>query len=119
MAVVKPFHALHYDPRKVNIEQVIAPPYDIISADDEKVLYQRDPHNVVRLELSVPDPKNPPTQSVYTGTAGTLKLWTLEKVLIQDPTEAYYLYEMQYQHPFRNETLTRLSLFGALKLEPF
>ncbi len=119
MAVVKPFHALHYDPRKVKIEQVIAPPYDIISADDKKVLYQRDPYNVVQLELSIPDPKNPPTQFVYAGTATTLKLWTGEKVLIQDPKEAYYLYEMQYQHPFHNKMLTRLSLFGALKLEPF
>ena len=51
MAILKPFRALRYDPAKVVMERVIAPPYDVISKKHEAELHERDPHNVIRLEL--------------------------------------------------------------------
>lgn len=119
MASVKPFKALHYDPKKISIGNVVAPPYDVISADENKKLHERDPHNVIRLELGVPDPKNPPQDLVYANSANCLKEWIQDESLIKDSKDAFYIYEMNYHHPFRPKTLTRLSLFGALKLEPF
>ena len=119
MASVKPFKALHYHPQKISIGNVVAPPYDVISVDENKKLHDRDPHNAIRLELGVPDPKNPPQDSVYVNSATCLKEWTQNEILITDSKDAYYIYEMKYQHPFQLKTLTRLSVFGALKLEPF
>jgi len=119
MASVKPFKALHYHLQKVSIENVVAPPYDVISPDENKKLHERDPYNIIRLELGVPDPKNPPPDSVYTDSANFLSEWIKKDVLVKDSKDAYYLYEMKYQHPFKDQTLTRLALFGALKLEPF
>ncbi len=119
MASVKPFQALHYHPQKISIGKVVAPPYDVISLDENKKLHDRDPHNVIRLELGVPDPKNPPSDSVYADSAKYLNEWIKNDILIKGPKSAYYLYEMNYQHPFKPQTLKRLALFGALKLEPF
>ena len=119
MASVKPFQALHYHPQNISIGKVVAPPYDIISPDENKKLHDRDPHNVIRLELGDPDAKNSPQDSVYIASAHCLSEWIKTGVLIKDSKPAYYLYEMNYQHPFKQQTLRRLALFGALKLEPF
>lgn len=120
MASVEPFRAVRYHlPGKDSIAKVIAPPYDIISLADQKKLQSQDPHNVIRLELSIPDPKNPPPSHVYSDSAGCLKKWLSEKILISENAKAFYLYGMEYQHPFQNKRLTRLAVYGALKLEPF
>ena len=119
MASVKPFQALYYHPQNISIGKVVAPPYDVISPGENKKLHDRDPHNVIRLELGVPDPKNPPQDSVYAASANCLSEWMKTGVLVKDSKPAYYLYEMNYQHPFKPQTLRRLALFGALKLEPF
>ena len=119
MAVVKPFRAWHYNSKKVSIERVIAPPYDIISAEEEKTFHTRDPHNVIRLILGQSTPGCPRPDQAYQDAAHFLKKWTGEGTLTQPSKPAYYLYEMGYPHPFSNARLVRLSLFAALKLEPF
>ena len=57
MAVVSPFRAFRYDATRVGgLRDVIAPPYDVISAAEQAALYDRSPHNVVRLILARFDP---------------------------------------------------------------
>ncbi len=119
MAVVKPFRGWHYNSQKVAIERVIAPPYDVISAEEERAFHKRDPHNIIRLILGQATPSRPRPDQAYQQAGEYLRQWTKEGVLIQPRTTAYYLYEMNYEHPFLKTKLTRLSLFAALKLEPF
>ena len=52
MARIEPFRALRYDPRCVELGNVIAPPYDVVAREERGQLYDRDPHNAVRLELT-------------------------------------------------------------------
>ena len=49
MATVRPFQGIRYDPQRVDLARVVAPPYDVISPRDQLRYYQEDPHNVVRL----------------------------------------------------------------------
>ena len=49
--VLAPFRALRYDPRRVDIAAVLAPPYDVIDDAQRAELADRSPHNVVRLTL--------------------------------------------------------------------
>src|SRR2546423_15064282 len=52
MAVVKPFRALRYDERKAGpLDRLVAPPYDVISADERGEYLARSPYNVVHLTL--------------------------------------------------------------------
>ena len=49
MATLSPFRGLVYDPRHVpDLKLVVAPPYDVISAEKDEEYRRRHPHNVAR-----------------------------------------------------------------------
>lgn len=49
---IKPLNAIVYNQDKVKMEDVIAPPYDVIVKEYQEELYSRSPYNVVRLILN-------------------------------------------------------------------
>ena len=51
MAELKPFRAFHYNPARVNLSQVLAPPYDVISPDERTQLQNSSPYNMIHLIL--------------------------------------------------------------------
>ena len=52
MAEIQPLRALHYDPSTTGgLQDVVAPPYDVIDAEQRAELAQRSPYNVVRIDL--------------------------------------------------------------------
>ncbi|TMK80038.1 MAG: DUF1015 domain-containing protein, partial [Actinobacteria bacterium] len=52
MAVVKPFRALRYDTERAGpLEDLVAPPYDVIGAEERDRYLAKSPHNVVHLTL--------------------------------------------------------------------
>ena len=89
MAVVTPFHALRYDPARVDLEAVIAPPYDVISPAQQAALYERSPWNVVRLIL----PREPERADA---AAVTLRDWVASGVLARDADPGLYFYSQEY-----------------------
>ena len=48
---LRPLRALRYDPAKVDLADVVAPPYDVISEADREVLRARSDFSVVNLIL--------------------------------------------------------------------
>ncbi|MBI1977362.1 MAG: DUF1015 domain-containing protein [Candidatus Omnitrophica bacterium] len=119
MATVKPFRALRYDPTQVAMERVVAPPYDVISKDDEAELRERDPYNVIRLELGQASKADIEKKERYLHARKYLDEWRRKNVLVTEQNPGFYLYEVSYDHPFSPKKLSRLALFGLLKLEPF
>ena len=116
---MKPFRAWHYQSKKVDIERVIAPPYDIISENRVKELHERDPYNVIRLILGQAKPEDVKRDSKYQAANKFLTDWTRNGILTQEKKTGFYLHEMSFRHPFRNQTLSRLAVYALLKLEPF
>ena len=52
MAEIEPLRALHYDLDKTGgLQPVVAPPYDVIDAEQRAELEARSPYNVVRIDL--------------------------------------------------------------------
>ena len=52
MARVEPLHAPHYDPAVAGpLQDLAAPPYDVIDPEQRAELAGRSPHNVVRIDL--------------------------------------------------------------------
>ena len=52
MVEVSPFKGIIYNNEKIdNLENVVSPPYDIISEDMQNELYQKNPYNFVQLIL--------------------------------------------------------------------
>jgi uncharacterized protein (DUF1015 family) len=81
MADVKPFRALRYDERVAGpLESLVAPPYDVISAEQREAYLTRSPYNVVRLTLPDDEAK----------AAELLTEWQREGVLVRDDEPAFW-----------------------------
>lgn len=119
MAIIQPFRAFRYNPKRVNISFVTAPPYDVISPLDQDELYARDERNVVRLDLGKDLPLDDPIHNRYTRAREFLENWIREKVLIQDEVPSIYLYEQEFTHPDTGKKLKRFAFISCLALEEF
>jgi len=113
---VRPFRALRYDPARVDLARVLAPPYDVISAAERHVLYERDPHNAIRLEL-VRDVQDE-AKTDYTQIRDTLTRWRQERILALDPRPAFYALRQRFKGP-DGEAHERLAFFGLLRCEDY
>ncbi len=91
MAIIKPFCALRYTNKIKNINEVLCPPYDIISEDERKNFLKTNEHNIIRLEL----PKE--GENPYKTAGKTLKLWIFENILKKDDSENIYFYEEEFE----------------------
>jgi len=112
MAVVSPFPAVRYDAARVGgLADVIAPPYDVISAAEQAALYDRSPYNAVRLILARETPR-------ADAAARALADWMAARVLVRDPAPALYLYRQTFAVPGLG-TRTREGVLCRLELEPF
>ncbi len=119
MADFRPFKALRYDLEHVSLEEVIAPPYDVISPSGQDRLYQKSPHNCIRLILNREDPRDSENSSRYTRARDFLHDWIQNGVLIEEEEPAFYLYRQTFTDLRSGKTQVRIALFGRLKLEPF
>lgn len=120
MAQVAPFPGVHYDPARVPLAQVIAPPYDVLSPQQQDALYAQHPRNIVRLMLSKEEPTDDAANNRYTRAAAFLRDCLAQGDLVQDATPGYYEYIQRFAHPLDSaQTVERRTLFVALKLEPY
>ena len=115
MAEIRPFRGLRYQAGQVDdLAGVIAPPYDIISPDEQRALHARSPHNVVRLEYGEAHDDDSEANNRYTRAAATLARWLASGVLVQDDRPAFYVYDQQFEHDGaryrRRALLTRVRL---------
>ncbi|OGW81764.1 MAG: hypothetical protein A3G33_05630 [Omnitrophica bacterium RIFCSPLOWO2_12_FULL_44_17] len=119
MAEVKPFSAMRYNLNQVKPENVVAPPYDIISEAKSRSLYERDPYNIIRIELTQPVLEGCTADGRYEKAKGHLGEWFGKQILYQDKKDCFYLHELIFDHPFLAKKLTRIAVYGRIKVEPF
>ena len=75
MATIRPFHALRYDEAVAgDLDSLVAPPYDVIGADQREALLEKSPYNVVHLTL--PDSEEE--------AAAQLADWRARGVLVEE-----------------------------------
>jgi uncharacterized protein (DUF1015 family) len=88
----EPFVGLRYDPKLVHLDQVIAPPYDIIEPLERAHLASRHAANAVHVELPEADLRAGVDR--YQVAARLLADWRESGVLRADPLPAFYPYRM-------------------------
>jgi uncharacterized protein (DUF1015 family) len=104
-----------YDPTRVKIDKVIAPPYDVISPEERKQLEALDPHNCVRLIL--PEGQG---DERYTAAAGLLQAWRDEGVLKRDARWAIYRYHQVFTlAELGGRKFTRRGLICGVRLHDY
>jgi uncharacterized protein (DUF1015 family) len=109
MADVKPFRAERYDEAKAGpLEQLVAPPYDVISPEEREDYLARSLYNVVHLTL--------PDDEEEAGRA--ISDWRREGVLTRDDAPAYWFLSQEYTGP-DGVRRTRSGLVVSLRAEPY
>jgi uncharacterized protein (DUF1015 family) len=113
---IRPFRALRYDPARVDFSRVIAPPYDVIAVEERALLYDRDPHNAIRLELTRDVADEAGTD--YAQIRETLASWLRDGVLVREGAPALYALRQGFATADgrRHE---RESFFALLHLEDY
>jgi uncharacterized protein (DUF1015 family) len=113
---IEPFAALRYDTSRVDLARALAPPYDVVAAEERGGLYERDPHNAVRLELTRDVAEESTTD--YAQVRGTLDAWRREGVLVRDERPALYGLRQRFTAP-DGAPRVRDGFFGLLHLEDY
>lgn len=113
MATVKGFRGIRYNPEKVkNFGDVLAPPYDVINAKEQDDLYNKNPHNVIRLILAKGE-----EDSKYEEAAKTFRSWIDQDILTNDDEPSIYPYYQEFEDG--GKKLTRKGFLAAVKIEDF
>ncbi len=116
---VIPFRGLRYNTSTIEkIEDVIAPPYDVIKPEEQADLAARHPANIIHLILSQSHDSDTDTDNRYTRAATRMNSWIADSTLVRDTDPHYYIYDQSFKAP-DGKDYTRRALIGLVKLEPF
>ncbi|HTX32076.1 MAG TPA: DUF1015 domain-containing protein [Solirubrobacteraceae bacterium] len=112
MAQIEPLRALHYNLDETGgLQDVIAPPYDVIDAAQRSELEGRSPHNVVRIDL-------PLGHDPYAAAANELQTWRDHDVIVQDEEPALWALEQDYTGP-DGQRRTRRGFLARVRVENY
>ena len=107
----EPFPGIRYDLGRVPLDQVVAPPYDVIGPDERAALESRSDYNSVHVELA----RETDGEDRYTVAARRFGQWQADGVLVADPTPAFYVYRMGF-HDEDGRPRQTTGVIGALAL---
>ncbi|HTZ88115.1 MAG TPA: DUF1015 domain-containing protein [Solirubrobacteraceae bacterium] len=113
MADVQPLRALHYDPAVAGpLADVVAPPYDVIDANQRAALIERSPFNVVAVDLpqGEPDP--------YAMAREQFQSWQAGGALVRDEQPALWAHTQDYTGP-DGQRRTRRGFFCRVRIEGY
>ena len=116
MAEVRPFRGIRYD-STVDLGEVLCPPYDVISTEQQRELHEINQFNAIRLEFGIETATDTSTDNRYTRAARTLEEWIGSGVLMVEEDECYYILEEGFVH--LGIARNRTSLVARVKVEGF
>ncbi len=105
----EPFAALRY--AAADIDDLIAPPYDVLSETDVDELADRHTHNIVHVDV----PRERDGDGRYDTAASVLRSWIDEGVLVRDPEPSFTLYRMRFVDELGREREI-VGVLGALEV---
>lgn len=118
MVEVKPLNAIVYNQDKVNMTDVIAPPYDVILDDYREELYKRSDYNIVKLILAKGSKDLSEANNRYDEAAKNFRAWLEAEVLIK-LEKPCILYILQKYTTEDGKNITRKGFIARNKIEEF
>ena len=118
MATIIPFKGILYNPENIkDLSKVVAPPYDVISPQEQEKLYNSESHNIIRILFGKDFPEDNDKENKYSRAAKSLKDWQKKDILKKDKEECIYIYLQEFSIDGRAKR--RLGFIALLKLEDF
>lgn len=108
---IQPIEALVYNTNKVEIKDVIAPPYDVIDEKYQDDLYKRSKYNIVRLILNKGDNK-------YEDAKNDFNNWKDKEILIKTKKPSIFYLIQQYKNE-KGKLIERKGFIARNKIEDF
>lgn len=117
MVEIAPFKGMVYNNEKIKkFDDVMSPPYDIISEDMQNELYTKNEYNFVKLILGKISPDDTETNNRYTRAKQLFDAWQKQEILVPASAPAIYPYKVDYTV---NKTKKQMNgFFVILKLDP-
>ncbi len=116
MADVRPFAAVRYADR-ADLSGLIAPPYDVLDGSQKRALLEKNPRNIVAIDLPHTPPKELGPDAAYETAAATMQKWLADGTLARDPAPALYPYAQRYDLNGRSHY--RRGFLARVRLSPF
>jgi uncharacterized protein (DUF1015 family) len=120
MPELRPFRGIRYAPVGP-LKELVCPPYDIITPEEQIRLHELSPYNAVRIELPFSERHAPAER--YEKAARQFREWLEAGILITDDAPCIYVYRQDYVAeaplaggPRRGRVA---GVIGALRLGPF
>lgn len=108
-----PFSAIHYAPG-IALDDVIAPPYDVLSDDDLDDLAARSPHNIVHVDV----PREHDGEGRYDAAGDRLRRWLADGVLVRDEAPSFVIYRMAFRDAAGRDR-SIVGVLGGIEVEPY
>ena len=110
MAKVSPFKGWRYNEDIITLlGDVIVPPYDVITKEEQDGYYDKSPYNYIRINLN-----NTPSEEKYLSAANTLNMWIGSGVLVEEQKPAIYILSQSFI--LNGARVERISCICALTL---
>ena len=114
---IRPFCGWRYKPPTGrDISSFIAPPYDVLTAEDKENLLSRDERNIVAVDLPHVPPWEMGPEQVYRDAAALLESWIAGGLLCRDNQPAIYAYRQTYT--WAGKTHIRRAMLCGLRATP-
>ena len=117
MVEIKPFRGWRYNPERVPLKDVLAPPYDVVTPEEQKSYLSRSPYNVFHLELGATYETDTTSENRYTRAQKYWDRWRQEGILIKEEKPALYLYCLRF--PWQGQFLKRRGIIALVRLAPW
>lgn len=113
MPQILPFHGYRYNAAKIKkFDDVLTPPYDVISQKEQEALYHKSPYNFVRVDLS----KKVTGQDAYRAAADEINRWVAADVLKRDNAPSIYVYAQEYKN-LQGKPASRVGFVSLMKID--
>jgi len=117
MVEVSSFKGITYNQKKIgNLDDVMSPPYDIISKEMQTELYEKHSQNFVRLILGKINPSDSEKDNRYIRAKKLFDSWLKDSILIGSDKTAVFPYKIKYK--VKNQTKIMIGFFVLLKIDP-
>lgn len=111
MPQILPLRGLRYTPAAGTIDDLLAPPYDVITPAQQKALESRNEHNAVFLELAEGGEER------YSHVGELLNNWEASAILHRDEAPMFYVYEQEFVEA--GQIYHRRALIAGVEAQPW
>ena len=110
MAKISAFKGWRYNTDNISsIEDVIVPPYDVITPEEQEVYYNKSPYNYIRINLN-----NSHGKEKYFSAANFLNMWIGSGILVEESKPAIYILSQSFL--VKGKKVERVGCICALTL---